>query len=326
METPCHDPNPGPASDFSPNAFLDIDRSHCQLDFHFDSIYNDDFLGSWPSDAADPQFGYETAADLDLMTWSLSTTQTSAAQDPCLVQIDSAPSISFTSPNPNPLTPIDEEKDSEGYTAALSISSGISNKEKSPSLEPSRKRPKSPKWSTRKISLSCPECTMSCASRKALGQHIYNVHKIKAFKCEYCPYRCRRSDNLRTHEKSCKAYSNRSGRGKPVETKEYLSTLGKRAKLQRVNILNLHKASPRLLHSIVPGPTYSTTNGCKLEIPSISYTDLQFHGKPNSPKPSVPSPDHCNLEIAALRKRLEEAEEETRVWKQSYLELRFLYR
>ncbi|KAF3178357.1 hypothetical protein TWF751_001393 [Orbilia oligospora] len=260
------------------------------------------------------------------MTWSLSTTQTSAAQDPCLVQIDSAPSISFTSPNPNPLTPIDEEKDSEGYTAALSISSGISNKEKSPSLEPSRKRPKSPKWSTRKISLSCPECTMSCASRKALGQHIYNVHKIKAFKCEYCPYRCRRSDNLRTHEKSCKAYSNRSGRGKPVETKEYLSTLGKRAKLQRVNILNLHKASPRLLHSIVPGPTYSTTNGCKLEIPSISYTDLQFHGKPNSPKPSVPSPDHCNLEIAALRKRLEEAEEETRVWKQSYLELRFLYR
>ncbi|KAK6521639.1 hypothetical protein TWF506_001849 [Arthrobotrys conoides] len=311
MEAACHDINSSPPSDFN-FAGLYLENIENSL-FDFDS-----------------NLGF-----LDPATFSINQ---------ILASSDSIPYSSLMGLSPDPPTPNDKEKDSKDQIRDFSISSSVENKGKPQPVEISKTRSKNTRSLSRTIPLSyaCPECMISYTSLRALGQHSQVTHSMKAFKCKHCPYRSARHDNLRNHERSCKAYRHCSSIAKPVKAKENLSTLGKSDKRQRVNFLNLPNVNTKPTlpapfstgpnKTVVTGPTSnlghgtnsgSTTNRCKsaMETLTIPFPDLQPDRSPSGPNPSVPSVDY-SLEIAELRKRLEEAEEEVRLWKRTYFDLR----
>ncbi|KAF3318066.1 hypothetical protein TWF173_008805 [Orbilia oligospora] len=216
--------------------------------------------------------------------------------------------------------------------------------------EKSKSAGRSQKGVKRKYSTQdCGICTNSFSSSRLFGDHMHQVHKIKAFKCENCRYESSRGDNLRAHQRKCKAFPNKRT-GAPKRHRVSIKSLTKSPATTELGTapetkssLSLEKDSKiheRITHETTSGLVHSTnsesgtTNRIGRDILSIPPTDTQFNIRPVGSEISVSGVDGDQLrelqdenkklwkEVERLRKELEDAQFEASLWKRTSLELR----
>ncbi|KAF3211500.1 hypothetical protein TWF106_010220 [Orbilia oligospora] len=244
----------------------------------------------------------------------------------------------FRISEPNSPLPIAENTELDAFAQSeKSISAGRSQK--------GTKR----KHSTR----DCEICTTSFSSLRMLGDHMLRVHNIKVFKCDNCEYESSRGDNVRVHQRKCKAVPNK-GIGAPKRHRVSMKSLTKSPATtdlgtapETLSSLNLEKGSKihrRITHETTSGLGHSTnsesniTNRISRDILSLSPTDTQFNIRPVRSEISISDVDGDQLrelqdenkklwkEVERLRKELKDSQFEASLWKRTSLELNSSHR
>ncbi|KAF3086824.1 hypothetical protein TWF569_011245 [Orbilia oligospora] len=212
---------------------------------------------------------------------------------------------------------------STAENSGLDVSQGS---EKSKSAERSQKGVKR-KYSTQ----DCRICTKSFPSLRTLGDHMLRLHNIKIFKCENCEYESSRGDNVRVHQRKCKAVP-KEGIGAPKRHRVSMKSLTKSPattdlgtapettsglSLENDSSSEIHK---RVTHETTPGPRHSNNsdsdiaNSISRDILNIPPTDIQLNIRPVDPE--ISGPGVYDDRIGKLIDKILQLEEENKQLKE----------